>query len=114
MTFSLKYDKNHTKIKKIIPFEILKTLLKALLSSCLPAVRYDGYSCLNREPQGVACGFRLRGAPAGGRAGTDEKKSAGCHSSKSSSRSSWAGAHSVKISAMISSFVPRTEQPSLA
>ena len=40
--------------------------VKALLSSCQPAVRYDGYSCLNREPQGVACGFRLRGAPARG------------------------------------------------
>ena len=66
MTFRLKYDKNHTRIKKIIPFEILKNLLKALLSSCQPAVRYDGYSCLNRESQGVACGFRLRGAPAGG------------------------------------------------
>ena len=69
MTFILEYDKNHTKIQKSYLVKILKNPLKARLSSCQPAVRYDGYSCLNREPQGVACGFRLRGAPAGGRGG---------------------------------------------
>ena len=49
MTFILEYDKNHTKIQKSYLVKILKNPLKARLSSCQPAVRYDGYSCLNPE-----------------------------------------------------------------
>lgn len=63
MAFILEYDKNHTKNQKIIPCKILKTLLKARLSSSRPAVRYDGYSCLNRENAGGACDFPRCGAP---------------------------------------------------
>ena len=65
MTFILEYDKNHTKIQKSYLVKILKNPLKARLSSSRPAVRYDGYSCLNLGNTGCACVSRLRGAPVG-------------------------------------------------
>lgn len=74
MTFILEYDKNHTKIQKSYLVKILKNPLKARLSSCQPAVRYDGYSCLNRGNAGPACGFPASGRP-GGAVSTDEKRS---------------------------------------
>ena len=74
MTFILEYDKNHTKIQKSYLVKILKNPLKARLSSCQPAVRYDGYSCLNREIAGFAYGFPAAGRP-GGVVSTDEKRS---------------------------------------
>ena len=74
MTFIFECDKNHTKIKKSYLVKFSKKPLKARLSSSRPAVRYDGYSCLNREIAGFAYGFPAAGRP-GGVVSTDEKRS---------------------------------------